>query len=376
MSILPDWAPNLHPLIVHFPIALLFIAALLDTIGLMFKGEPIWKNSAFLLYILGTLAAVAAFFAGKQAADSVFLATEANALLTDHADMAHYLVYFFGGYAVLRAIFFFSKLETRPGIRAIMYFLGIGGLVLVWATADRGAQLVFKHGVGVAAVGSVSVDLSTLVDSSGTSAPQKNENGGWSWKPTRAAAWMPSVTTYGTEAALTTSMRDDGSSGDVLGLTANGEPVMFTFDVPMQSLQMDSRLNLDEFSGSVMLVHHVIDSQNYQFVSISHEEMKIGRSENGDLYLLDNQPFSPKGWNAYRVVSDLTHFRAYADQKLVTHGHGDDPGSGFVGIRLNGTGTVLLDFVQTVSLRGEGKVLSEETSHDEPAAADSTAHKH
>ncbi|MDA1029140.1 MAG: hypothetical protein O3B41_08835 [Bacteroidetes bacterium] len=377
MSIIPDWAPNLHPLVVHFPIALLFIAALMDTIGLMFKNEPMWRNSAFLLYVLGTLGAVGAFYAGKAAGDSVFLATEANALLTDHADMAKYTVYFFGGYALLRIIFFFAKMETRTGIRAIMYFLGIGGLALVWATADRGGQLVFKYGVGVAAVGDVSVEPTDMTDESGTSAPQNNDKGGWSWKPTKAAAWIPSVSTYGTEGAVTTSMQDGGSYGDVLALTSgDGSPVMFTFDYAMQSVQLDSRLNLDGFTGSVMFVHHVIDAQNYSFVSVSNEEMKIGRSENGDLYLLDSKPFSPTGWQSYRMVSDQTHFRAYADQKLIVHGHGDDPGSGFVGIRLNGTGTVLLDFVQTVSLRGEGMDGTTESTPATPAAADTTAHKH
>jgi uncharacterized membrane protein len=397
MSILPDWAPNVHPLIVHFPIALLFVAALVDTIGLAFKGESMWKNTAFLLYMFGTLAAVAAFFAGKQAADSVFLATEANAVLTNHANMAHYLVYFFGGYTVLRTIFFFSNLEGRTGIRAVMYLLGVGGLVLVWSTADRGAELVFKYGVGVAAVGEAGTEVLPTSGSSETSAPLNNQKGGWTWKPTRAAAWKSSLSTYGTDGGLNTSIQDGGEYGDVLALTTTGDPTILTFDFPMQTVQMDARLNLDGFTGSIMFVHHVVDAENYNFVSVSHEEMKIGRSENGDMYLLESKPFSPNGWNSYRVVADQTHFRAYADQLLVTHGHGDDPGSGWVGIRLNGTGTVLLDFVQTVSLRGEGMTegMGEpQTDKETPsatgaaaaaktpadsgasAAADSTVHDH
>ena len=354
MSIIPEWAPNVHPLIVHFPIALLFVAALIDTIGLFLKNQDMWKNSVFLLYFLGALAAVAALFSGKQAADSVFLATEANALLTSHADLAHYLVYFFGGYALLRAIFFFSKLESRSGIRFVMYILGLGGLVLVWATADRGAQMVFKYGVGVEAVDSASPIIQVPMDSSATSAPVSNGKGGWSWKPTRVSAWMSAMTSYQDASMLTTSIQDGGDHGDVLGLTSTGEPAMMTFDFPMQTLQLDAALNMDGFDGTVMFVHHVIDEKNYHFTSISKTEMKLGKSENGDLFLMDSKPFSPTGWMSYRVVADQTHFRSYADQELVAHGHGDDPGSGVVGIRLNGSGTVLVDYVQTVSLRGEG----------------------
>ena len=360
MSIIPEWAPNVHPLIVHFPIALLFVAALLDTIGLFLKSQDTWKTSALVLYVLGALAAVAALFSGKQAADSVFLATEANALLTNHADMAHYVVYFFGGFALLRLIFFFTKLNERSGIRFVMYVLGLGGLVLVWATADRGAQMVFKYGVGVEAVdaGGSMIQLST--DSSATSAPISNGEGGWAWKPTRVSAWISEMTLYGDAAVPTTSIQDGGEHGDVLGLSTSGEPMMMTFDFPMQTLQMDTALNMDDFDGTVMFVHHVIDDKNYHFTSISKTEMKLGKSENGDLFLMDSKPFSPKGWTSYRVVVDQTHFRSYADQQLISHGHGDDPGSGVVGLRLNGSGTVLLDYMQTVSLRGEGMTAGAE----------------
>lgn len=371
MSILPEWAPNLHPLVIHFPIALLFIAALVDTIGLLFKTKPMWKNTAFLLYVLGAIAAVGALFSGKQAADSVFLATEANALLTEHADLAHWVVYFFGGYALIRAIVFFAKLDERMGPRFIVFLIGVGGLSLLWMTADHGAQLVYQYGVGVQAVDTTPSVAAVMADSSNSSAPQRNMEGGWSWKPTRASAWAAGMTVYGT--AAESSLRDGGEFGDVLGLTTNGDAVMYTFDFPMTTLQLDARLNLDDFSGTVMFVHHVIDEHNYSFMSLADGEMKLGRSQNSDLYLMANDAFTPKGWVSYRVVADQTHFRSYADQKLVSHGHGDDQGSGLVGIRLNGTGTVLVDFVQTVSLRGEGR---EDGAAGGETASEGAEHQH
>jgi uncharacterized membrane protein len=38
MNLVPDWAPNIHPLLVHFPIALLYAAIAVDLVG--FACQP------------------------------------------------------------------------------------------------------------------------------------------------------------------------------------------------------------------------------------------------------------------------------------------------------------------------------------------------
>ncbi len=349
---LPDWAPNLHPLIIHFPIALLFSAALIDSVGMVLKNQEVWRRAAMGLYVGGMVAVIVAYFTGEAAADSVFLPTEANALLTEHSDLGHYVLYFFCVYGIVRGLLYYMKLDAKGIIRTASYVVGLGGAVLVWVTADHGGQLVYEYGVGVKAVPQEEVQLPAMT--SADSAPVRNENGGWTFKPTRASAWMSSMSTYGATGSLEMSMRDGAERGDVLGITSDGQPAMFTFDYDMVTVQIDAALNLDDFEGTVMFVHHVVDENNYHFTSVSNTSMRQGRSENGDIFLMADEDYSPSGWHSYRAVADQTHFRAYSDQQLVAHGHGDDPGVGPVGIRLNGTGTVLLDFVQTVSLRGEG----------------------
>ena len=37
MNLVPDWAPNIHPLLVHFPIALLSAAVAVDVVGWAFR---------------------------------------------------------------------------------------------------------------------------------------------------------------------------------------------------------------------------------------------------------------------------------------------------------------------------------------------------
>ena len=60
-AMLPDWAPNIHPLVIHFPIALLFTAALVDTVALFLRSNDFLRKGAFSLYMLGGLTVVAAF---------------------------------------------------------------------------------------------------------------------------------------------------------------------------------------------------------------------------------------------------------------------------------------------------------------------------
>jgi uncharacterized membrane protein len=55
---------HLHPMIVHFPIALIIAGLLADTLFIFYKRESWLSNAGFSLMILGTLAAGAAFLTG------------------------------------------------------------------------------------------------------------------------------------------------------------------------------------------------------------------------------------------------------------------------------------------------------------------------
>ncbi len=351
---LPEWAPNIHPLLVHFPIALLIVAVVLDVAGLILRRKPFWRQSAVLLYVLGGVAVVVTYLAGKQAADSVFLSTEANALLTEHADLGLWTLWFFGIYAILRPLVDVTAVGKKMAVYVALIVIPAGGLFLLFETAEHGAELVFRYGAGVAAVDHSVQRVEAPQDSSAAalSAPVVADDGGWAWKPTRSAAWKSSMTfpADGDDFSRT-SIMDGGDRGEVLALSTDGSPAMFVFDLPLNDIQVDFATNLDDFEGVVMLIHHFTDSNNYHFTSVGNGEMRQGRSENGDFHLLDSKPYEPSGWVTYRVVSDGTHTRAYAGEVLVVHGHGPAPEPGPVGIRLNGTGTVLLDFVKVQPLR-------------------------
>jgi uncharacterized membrane protein len=81
---------HLHPMIVHFPIALITIGFIADIASLFFKSEKCLSKTGFYLMILGTLAAIAAWSTGQLFTDeptqgeilAVFQKHETGALLT------------------------------------------------------------------------------------------------------------------------------------------------------------------------------------------------------------------------------------------------------------------------------------------------------
>ena len=70
---LPEWAPNIHSFIIHFPFALLTTAVLIDLASLFTRRWiGVWIT-AVALFTLGALGTLVAFFTGQATAEAVEL---------------------------------------------------------------------------------------------------------------------------------------------------------------------------------------------------------------------------------------------------------------------------------------------------------------
>ena len=56
---------HLHPMIVHFPIALIIVGFIADVVSLFFKNEKCLSKTGFYLMVLGALATIAAWLTGQ-----------------------------------------------------------------------------------------------------------------------------------------------------------------------------------------------------------------------------------------------------------------------------------------------------------------------
>ncbi|MEQ9424080.1 MAG: DUF2231 domain-containing protein [Cyclobacteriaceae bacterium] len=147
-TLLPDWAPNIHPLIIHFPIVLWIVAVFFDSLSL-FLAKSWLRNMTITLYGLGTLSSLAAYFSGKQAIDIVSVPMQGELTAGSHSDWGLYTLLYFGLYAVIR-LFLFSKQWDRQKLIAIILVLtGLVGMGLIAKTADLGGKLVYKYSVGI-----------------------------------------------------------------------------------------------------------------------------------------------------------------------------------------------------------------------------------
>ncbi|MFT5141826.1 MAG: putative membrane protein [Rhodothermales bacterium] len=347
-TFLPDWAPNAHPLIMHFPIALLFAAAGFDLVGILARDKGGWRNGANWLYAVGALATLATWYSGTLAADSVFLPARANALLTEHADLGKWTMWLFCGYGVVRSGLSFTPLAQKGAMRVGLFLIGAASLSLLAWTATHGAELVYRYGVGVEAV--ETRPSAPVISESNPETGIATTSDGWLWTPARAAAWkQDAVFLEGSADDLKSSIVDGGERGDVFEFSVSS-PSLFVLPGDVDRLQADLSIDVSDFDGTVYVAHHVTEDASFGFTALASTTIRLGRTEKSDLIVEATEAFDGSDWRDIRVVVDGAHFRSYVDTKLVVHGHGAAYDVGRVGLRLNGTGVVRLASMHIVDL--------------------------
>lgn len=144
----------------------------------------------------------------------------------------------------------------------------------------------------------------------------------------------------------------DGTN--VLELIADGSPVAFVFHNQYGNVGEIVTFKSLDFQGTIKVVHHAQDQSNYEFVSITGTNMKLGRVVNGTEKIFDEGTFeNAPDWMDLKVTAAGTHYKGYIGDKTVTHGHGDKMENGYVGIMLDGQGKLQIKSIETAVLEDE-----------------------
>ena len=137
---------ELHPSLVHFPLALAPLSILLDLVGRI-TGNARWMRAGARLMPVAAASGVIAGAAGLVAQESVEISPEAQATLVTHRNLNLTLVALTGLLAAVR------QRHDEPSLGYLA--AGLVGVAAMNYTAYLGGKLVYKYGVGVETAGGV-----------------------------------------------------------------------------------------------------------------------------------------------------------------------------------------------------------------------------
>jgi uncharacterized membrane protein len=145
---------NLHPLFIHFPIALLGIVPFIDFLGIL-REDPAYHKAAGLTLSAGMIGTVGAVISGLRAESTLPLPPDVIEIVVMHRFWGLTLLAFAISILLLR-----PKPNTNRRRRVIML---VAETTLLWSTivftGHYGGRLVYEFGVGTE---QVSTDIRSI----------------------------------------------------------------------------------------------------------------------------------------------------------------------------------------------------------------------
>ena len=133
---------HFHPMMVHFPIALIAVGFLAELIFMFQKKEICFTKMGFFLLLLGTVAALAAWITGGLFTSE--MAGAAGELREQHEIMATITVIISVVTLILRTLLLFRKNESKT-IRITAFVLFALAATAVSITGFLGGNLVYGY---------------------------------------------------------------------------------------------------------------------------------------------------------------------------------------------------------------------------------------
>lgn len=130
---------ELHPRIVHFPIAFLFIYPIVELISYITRSE-FFKKAAMLFLFIGVVTSLAAVLSGNQAFQLVgdFSASKKN-LFDSHELYANLTMWLFTIVLIARFYLDRKNMFTRV-VQFVIIIIGMIGMIFIFQAGNYGAK--------------------------------------------------------------------------------------------------------------------------------------------------------------------------------------------------------------------------------------------
>ena len=137
---------HLHPMIVHFPIAIIIVGFAAEAVSLFFRKEKCLSKTGFYLMVIGSLAAIAAWLTGHLFTEepsqgeilSIFQKHETGGLIT--------MILIVAG-TIFRIWLVIKKREESP-LKWIAFGFYLLAFVAVSFTGFLGGKMVYDFMIG------------------------------------------------------------------------------------------------------------------------------------------------------------------------------------------------------------------------------------
>jgi len=140
---------NIHPLFVHFPIALLSAAVLFYLIAWIAKSDRL-AGVAFTTLLAGTVAGGATIATGLYADEGVMVARSVRSALLEQHEI---LMLTTGGFAIVLSVWAFVQRPFPRRFRALFVILLFVMFGVMIKGADDGGRMVYDYNAGGQACG-------------------------------------------------------------------------------------------------------------------------------------------------------------------------------------------------------------------------------